>query len=289
MAFHAIKAGEGDTYVAGGVESVSQTAGKLTTPEDKNPRFTDTSRSDYLADAYIAMGLTAENVARQYSISRQRQDEFAVLSQNRAEKAIANGFFEREITPFTTGDGTVVARDDSPRAGTTLEGIASLKPAFLDDGTVTAGNSCPLNDGAAATVVMSADKAKALGLTPLARIVASAVSGVAPEIMGVGPIEAVKKVLAQAGMAIGDIDVVELNEAFAAQSVAVIRDAGLDPERTNPNGGAIALGHPVGATGAILTLKLLHELRRREAELGMVTMCIGGGQALAAVFQACED
>jgi acetyl-CoA C-acetyltransferase len=231
------------------------------------------------------MGLTAENVARQYSISRQRQDEYAVLSQNRAEKAIANGFFEREITPFTKGDGTVVARDDSPRAGTTLEGIASLKPAFLDDGTVTAGNSCPLNDGAAATVVMSADKAKALGITPLARIVASSVSGLAPEIMGVGPIEAVRKVLAQAGMAIGDIDVVELNEAFAAQVVPCKEEWGIDDEKLNPFGGAIALGHPFGMTGARIMTTLLNDLQTLDKTFGLETMCVGGGQGMAMIIE----
>ena len=286
MAFHAIKAGEGDVYVAGGVESVSTTAGKLTTPEDKNPRFVDTSRPDFLADAYIAMGLTAENVARQFSISRQRQDEFAVLSQNRAEKAIANGFFEREITPYTKEDGTVVARDDSPRAGTTLEGIAGLKPAFLDDGTVTAGNACPLNDGAAATIVMSEDRARALGVTPLARIVASSVSGVAPEIMGVGPIEAVRKVLAQAGMAIGDIDVVELNEAFAAQVLPVCDAVGIDIDgQLNPHGGAIALGHPFGMTGARIMTTLLNDLQTLDKTIGLETMCVGGGQGMAMIVE----
>jgi acetyl-CoA C-acetyltransferase len=286
MAFHAIKAGEGDTFVAGGVESVSTTATKLTTPEDKNPRFVDTTRADYLNDAYIAMGLTAENVARQYSVSRPRQDEYAVLSQNRAEKAIANGFFEREITPYTKADGMVVGRDDSPRAGTTLEGIAALKPAFLDDGTVTAGNSCPLNDGAAATVVMAEDKARALGLTPLARIVASSVSGLAPEIMGVGPIEAVRRVLAQAGMAIGDIDVVELNEAFAAQVLPVCDNTGIDVERQlNPHGGGIALGHPFGMTGARIMTTLLNDLQTLDKTFGLETMCVGGGQGMAMIVE----
>jgi acetyl-CoA C-acetyltransferase len=286
MAFHAIKAGEGDCYVAGGVESVSTTATKLTTPDDKNPRFVDTTRPDYLNDAYIAMGLTAENVARQYSISRQRQDEYAVLSQNRCEKAIANGFFEREITPYTKEDGTVVSRDDSPRAGTTLEGIAGLKPAFLEDGTVTAGNACPLNDGAAATIVMSEDRARALGITPLARIRASAVTGVAPEIMGVGPIEAVRAVLAQAGMSIGDIDVVELNEAFAAQVLPVCDQTGIDIERQlNPHGGAIALGHPFGMTGARIMTTLLNDLQTLDRTIGLETMCVGGGQGMAMIVE----
>src|SRR5581483_4340722 len=213
MAFHAIKTGEADTYVAGGVESVSRTGGKGGSRDDLNPRFVDESRSDFVNHMYIPMGMTAENVAEKYDVPRERMDEFAKLSQDRAVEAQKNGFFEREITPVTLPDGTTVAQDDCPRANTTLEALAGLKPAFKEDGKVTAGNACPLNDGASAVLVMSEDKARSLGLKPLARIIGSAISGLAPEIMGVGPIEAVGKLLKQQGMSIKDIDVVELNEA----------------------------------------------------------------------------
>jgi acetyl-CoA C-acetyltransferase len=286
MAFHAIKAGEGDVYVAGGMESVSTSLNRAGEPSDRNPRFVDAERSDYINDAYIAMGLTAENVADKYGVSRQRQDEFAVLSQNRAEAAQANGFWEREITPYTLADGTVVAKDDCPRAGTTIEGISGLKPAFRPDGTVTAGNACPLNDGAAATIVMSAERAAALGIKPLARILASSVSGLAPEIMGVGPIEAVRKVLAQAGMSIGDVDIVELNEAFAAQALPVCDELGIDiSSQLNPHGGAIAVGHPFGMTGARIMCTLLNDLQTLDKTIGLETMCVGGGQGMAMIVE----
>uniref|UniRef100_UPI000A325E9E acetyl-CoA C-acyltransferase n=1 Tax=Cellulosimicrobium sp. KWT-B TaxID=1981152 RepID=UPI000A325E9E len=226
-AFHAIKAGEGEIFIAGGVEGVSRTAGRGFEAGDANPRFTDESRADFVNHVYMAMGLTAENVAEQFDVSRQRMDEFAKLSQDRAVEAQKNGFFEREITPVELPNGTVVSQDDCPRPNTTLEKLAALEPAFKPDGRVTAGNACPLNDGAAAVLIMSEDRARSLGVIPLARIVASAVSGLAPEIMGVGPIEAVRKVLVHAGMTIGDIDVVELNEAFAAQVLPVCEELGI--------------------------------------------------------------
>jgi acetyl-CoA C-acetyltransferase len=286
MAFHAIKAGEGDTYVAGGIESVSRTSGKGMSSEDLNPRFLDKKRDDFINQMYIPMGMTAENVAAKYGVSRERMDEFAALSQNRAVEAQKNGFFEREITPITKPDGTVVAQDDGPRPNTTVEALSQLKPAFKPDGKVTAGNACPLNDGAAAVLVMSEEKANALGLTPLARIVASAVSGLAPEIMGVGPIEAVKKVLAQAGMTINDIDVVELNEAFAAQVIPVCDELGISIEdQLNPHGGAIALGHPFGMTGARIMTTLINDLQTLDKRIGLETMCVGGGQGMAMIVE----
>jgi acetyl-CoA C-acetyltransferase len=285
MAFHAIKAGEGDTYVAAGVESVSRTGGRGFQKEDLNPRFVP-GNDDFINAVYIPMGMTAENVADQFGITRERQDEFAKLSQDRAVEAQKNGFFEREITPYTLPNGNVVSQDDGPRPGTTIEKLASLKPAFKEDGSVTAGNACPLNDGAAAVVVMSDEKAKALGLQPIARIVASSVSGLAPEIMGVGPIEAVKKVLAQAGMSIGDIDVVELNEAFASQVLAVCDEVGISVEdQLNPHGGAIALGHPFGQTGARIMTTLLNDLQTLDKTYGLETMCVGGGQGMAMIVE----
>jgi acetyl-CoA C-acetyltransferase len=286
MAFHAIKAGEGDIYVAGGVESVSRTGGKGFDKEDMNPRFTDESRSDFVNHMYIPMGFTAENVAEKYGVSRERMDEFAALSQNRAVEAQKNGFFEREITPVELPDGTVVTQDDGPRPGTTVEKLAQLQPAFKPDGKVTAGNACPLNDGAAAVLVMSEDKARSLGLTPLARIKASAVSGLAPEIMGVGPIEAVRKVLAASGMSIDDIDVVELNEAFAAQVLPVCDELGIDIQtQLNPHGGAIALGHPFGMTGARIMTTLINDLQTLDKTFGLETMCVGGGQGMAMIIE----
>jgi acetyl-CoA C-acetyltransferase len=286
MAFHAIKAGEGDTYVAGGVESVSRTGGKGISLEDLNPRFLDPSRPDYLNEMYIAMGMTAENVAEKFDVSRERMDEYALISQNRAVEAQKNGFFEREITPYPLPDGTFVTQDDGPRPDTTLEKLASLKPAFKPDGKVTAGNACPLNDGAAAVLVMSDERARELGLKPLARILASAVSGLAPEIMGVGPIEAVGKVLAQAGMSISDIDVVELNEAFAAQVLPVVGELGISIEdQLNPHGGAIALGHPFGQTGARIMTTLINDLQTLDRTYGLETMCVGGGQGMAMIIE----
>jgi acetyl-CoA C-acetyltransferase len=286
VAFHAIKAGEGDTYVAGGAESVSRTSAKGFDIEDLNPRFLDKARPDYINEMYIAMGMTAENVADQYGVSRERMDEFAALSQNRAVEAQKNGFFDREIEPVELPDGTVVDKDDGPRPGTTVEALSQLKPAFKEGGRVTAGNACPLNDGAAAVLVMEEDKARSLGLTPLARIKASAVSGLAPEIMGVGPIEACKKVLAQAGMTIRDIDIVELNEAFAAQVLPVCDEVGISIEdQLNPHGGAIALGHPFGQTGARIMTTLINDLQTLDKTWGLETMCVGGGQGMAMIVE----
>jgi acetyl-CoA C-acetyltransferase len=286
MAFHAIKSGEGDTYIAAGIESVSRTGGKGFDKEDMNPRFVDRKRDDYISAMYIPMGMTAENVAAQFKVSRERMDEFAALSQQRAVAAQENGFFDREIIPITKPDGTVVSKDDGPRAGTTVEKLAALKPAFKEDGVVTAGNACPLNDGAAAVVVMSEEKANSLGLKPLARIVASSVSGLAPEIMGVGPIEACKRVLEQAKMSIGDIDVVELNEAFAAQVLPVCDEVGINIEnQLNPHGGAIALGHPFGMTGARIMTTLINDLQTLDKTFGLETMCVGGGQGMAMIIE----
>ena len=286
MAFHAIKVGEGDTYVAGGVESVSRTGGKGGSREDLNPRFMDESRDDFINHVYIPMGMTAENVAEKYDVPRARMDEFAKLSQDRAVEAQKNGFFEREITPITLPDGTVVSQDDCPRANTQLDKLAELKPAFKEGGRVTAGNACPLNDGAAAVLVMDEDKARSLGLKPLARIKASAVSGLAPEIMGVGPIEAVGKVLARTGMSIKDIDVVELNEAFAAQVLPVCDTLGISIEdQLNPHGGAIALGHPFGMTGARIMTTLINDLQTLDKTIGLETMCVGGGQGMAMIIE----
>ena len=286
IAFHAIKAGEGTTYVAGGAESVSRTSGKGFDVEDLNPRFLDKTRPDYVNEMYIAMGMTAENVAEKYGVSRERMDEFAALSQNRAVDAQKNGFFEREIVPVELPDGTIVDTDDGPRPGTTVEKLAQLQPAFKEGGKVTAGNACPLNDGAAAVLVMDEDRARSLGLTPLARIKASAVSGLAPEIMGVGPIEACKKVLAQAGMTIKDIDVVELNEAFAAQVLPVCDEVGISiDDQLNPHGGAIALGHPFGQTGARIMTTLINDLQTLDKTWGLETMCVGGGQGMAMVIE----
>jgi acetyl-CoA C-acetyltransferase len=286
MAFHAIKVGEGDTYVAGGIESVSRTGGKGFDREDMNTRFTDESRDDFINHMYIPMGITAENVAEKYNVSREQMDEFAALSQNRAVDAQKNGFFEREITPVELPDGTVVSQDDGPRPGTTVEKLATLQPAFKPDGKVTAGNACPLNDGAAAVLVMSEDKARSLGLKPLARIIASSVSGLAPEIMGVGPIEAVRKLLAQTGMKITDVDVVELNEAFAAQVLPVCNELGIDVQtQLNPHGGAIALGHPFGMTGARIMTTLINDLQTLDKSIGLETMCVGGGQGMAMLIE----
>jgi acetyl-CoA C-acetyltransferase len=285
MAFHAIKTGEGDTYVAAGVESLSRTGGRGFTRDDMNPRFVK-GNEGFINEVYIPMGMTAENVAAKYGVGRERMDEFAKLSQDRAVAAQENGVFEREISPYPLPNGDVVSKDDGPRAGTTLEKLASLKPAFKEDGVVTAGNACPLNDGAAAVLVMEEEKAKSLGLEPLARIVGSAVSGLAPEIMGVGPIEAVSKLLKQTGMSIGDVDVVELNEAFAAQVLPVCDELGIDIEsQLNPHGGAIALGHPFGQTGARIMTTLLNDLQTLDKTIGLETMCVGGGQGMAMLVE----
>ena len=305
MAFHAIKAGEGDVYISAGVECVSRLAkgSSDSVPDTRNPLFADAQartgraqagqagpwhdpREDgLLPDIFIAMGETAENVAGLRGITRAEQDEFAVRSQNLAEKAIADGFWPREITPVTRPDGTVVAADDGPRPGTTLEKVAALKPVFRPDGTVTAGNCCPLNDGAAAVVVMSDVKAAELGLTPLARIVSSGLTALSPEIMGLGPVEASRQALTRAGMAIEDIDLVEINEAFAAQVIPSYRDLGIDIAKLNVNGGAIAVGHPFGMTGARITTTLLNSLQFHDATLGLETMCVGGGQGMAMIFE----
>ncbi|HYI45200.1 MAG TPA: acetyl-CoA C-acyltransferase [Actinomycetota bacterium] len=285
MAFHAIKAGEGDVFVACGVESISQVDGYPKDMDELHPKlFGDDAE---IANVYIPMGMTAENVAEKYDVSRDDMDRFAQQSQERAVAAQESGFFARELTPYSKEDGTIVEKDDGPRASSTYEKLQSLTPAFKEDGKVTAGNSCPLNDGAAAVLVMSQERADQLGITPLARIVASSVSGIAPEIMGVGPIEAVGKVLKQAGMAIDDIETMELNEAFAAQVIAVCREVGVDPfsDKLNPNGGAIALGHPYGMTGARIMNTLLNGLQTRDQTIGLETMCVGGGQGMAMIIE----
>jgi acetyl-CoA C-acetyltransferase len=305
MAFHAIKAGEGDAFISAGVETVSRFAsGNADSwPDTRNPLFneareradaakeagatawTDPRDRGELPDVYIAMGETAENVALHTGISREDQDRWGVRSQNRAEEAINSGFFAREISPVTLPDGTVVSTDDGPRAGTVYEKISALNPVFRPDGTVTAGNACPLNDGAAAVVIMSDTKAKALGLTPLARIVSTGVSGLSPEIMGLGPIEAVKKALGYAKMSISDIDLFEINEAFAVQVLGSARALGIDEDKLNVSGGAIALGHPFGMTGARITATLLNNLATHDKTFGIETMCVGGGQGMAMVVE----
>jgi acetyl-CoA C-acetyltransferase len=304
MAFHAIKAGEGDVFVSAGVECVSRVARSNSdaSPGTTNPVFADAQarteaaaqggvewhdpRADgALPDVYMAMGQTAENLAQLKGVTREEMDEFGVRSQNLAEKAIANGFWQREITPVTTPDGTVVAKDDGPRPGVTMEGVAALKPVFRPDGRVTAGNCCPLNDGAAAVVVMSDTRARELGIEPLARIVSTGVSALSPEIMGLGPVESSKRALARAGLSIDDIDLVEINEAFAAQVIPSYRDLGIDIDKLNVNGGAIAVGHPFGMSGARITGTLLNSLQWHDKTLGLETMCVGGGQGMAMVFE----
>ncbi|HEX5620093.1 MAG TPA: acetyl-CoA C-acyltransferase [Solirubrobacteraceae bacterium] len=281
MAFHAIKAGEGDQYIAAGVEAVSRFPQHA--PFDPHPQLAGGDGAPY--NVYIPMGLTAENVARRCNVSREAQDEWAVVSQSRAVEARDSGHFDAEIVAVTTPDGEVV-RDDGPRPGTTMEKLAELKPAFdPENGTVTAGNSCPLNDGAAAVLVMSEEKAKSLGLEPKARILASSVAAIRPEIMGLGPIPAVKAVLEQAGMKIDDIDIVELNEAFAAQVVPTRDELGIDPEKLNPFGGAIALGHPFGMTGARIMTTLLNGLKTTGGTYGLETMCVAGGMGQAMVVE----
>jgi acetyl-CoA C-acetyltransferase len=286
MAFHAIKAGEGDAFIACGVESISQVDGYPKDMEELHPKlFGDDAE---IANVYIPMGMTAENVAEKYDVSREDMDLFAQRSQERAVRSQNDGFFKREITPYRKDDGTVVTQDDGPRPSSTLEKLQTLQPAFKPDGRVTAGNSCPLNDGAAAVLVMSEERAQQLGVKPLARIIASSVSGVAPEIMGVGPIEAIRKVLKQAGMSIDDVDRVELNEAFAAQVIPVCREVGIDPfgDKLNVHGGAIALGHPYGMTGARIMCTLLNGLHSDDdATIGLETMCVGGGQGMAMIVE----
>ena len=305
MAMHAIKAGEGEVFISAGVETVSrQVKGSSDSlPDTMNPLFGDAGartataaaggadgwhdpRDDgVLPDAYIAMGQTAENVASIRGISRAEQDEFAVRSQNLAEQAIKNGFFAREITPVELPDGTIVDRDDGPRPGVTLDAVSALKPVFRPDGTVTAANCCPLNDGAAAVVVMSDRKARDLGITPLARIAATGVSALSPEIMGLGPVEATTQAMRRVGMTISDIDLVEINEAFAAQVIPSYRELGIDIDRLNVHGGAIALGHPFGMTGARITATLLNGLVATNKTVGLETMCVGGGQGMAMIIE----
>ena len=285
MAFHVIKQGEGDTYVAAGAESVTRTYGKALDSEDLNPRFTDPERDDFINNVYIPMGNTAENVAERHGITRERMDEFAKRSQDRAVESQKNGFFDWEITPIEVPDGRTILADDGPRPNTTLEKLATLPPVFQPDGKVTAGNSCPLNDGAAAVLVMSEQRADELELEPLARIVASSVVGVEPEYMGMGPVGAVREVLDRAGMALEDIDVIELNEAFAAQVLACADELGIDIDKLNPHGGAIALGHPFGMTGARIMGTLLNDLKTLDATFGLETMCVGGGQGMAMIVE----
>ncbi len=304
MAMHAIKAGEGDVFISAGVEMVSRyvKGSSDSLPDTMNPLFADAAKATEdlaasegewvdprqngnLPDVYIAMGQTAENVAQLKGVSRQEQDEYGARSQNLAEKAIANGFWDREIVPITLPDGSVVSKDDGPRAGVTAEGMSALKPVFRPNGTVTAGNACPLNDGAAAVVIMSDTKARELGITPLARVVSTGVSGLSPEIMGLGPIEASKRALKLAGMSINDIDLVEINEAFAAQVIPSYRELGIDLDKLNVHGGAIAVGHPFGMTGARITGTLLNGLTTLDKTFGLETMCVGGGQGMAMVLE----
>ena len=306
MAFHAIKAGEGDVFISAGVETVSRfvkgNSDSVPGQETHNPHFADAMQrtqtyaaggqtwhdpreDEAIPDLYMAMGQTAENLAQLRDVTREDQDEFGVRSQNLAEKALVNGFWQRDITPVTLSDGTVIDTDDGPRPGTTLEKVSTLPPVFRPDGTVTAGNCCPLNDGAAALVVMSATKAAELGLSPLARIVATGVTALSPEIMGLGPVEASRQALGRAGMTIDDIDLVEINEAFAAQVIPSYRDLGVDIDRLNINGGAIAVGHPFGMTGARIASTLINSLQFHDKQLGLETMCVGGGQGMAMVLE----
>jgi acetyl-CoA C-acetyltransferase len=301
MAAHAIKAAEGDCFIAAGVEMVSRYGnGSSDGGNTANPVFADAQARSAeralggagpwappqgLPDIYIAMGQTAENVAELEGVTRDEMDEFGYRSQMNATAALERGFFERDITPVTLADGTVVSSDDGPRPQTTLEGLQQLKPVFRPDGRITAGNACPLNDGAAAVLVMSDTKAKQLGLSPLARIVSSGVTGLNPEVMGLGPIEASRMALARAGMTIDDVDLVEINEAFAAQVIPSAKHLGIDPDKLNVNGGAIALGHPFGQTGARIMTTLIHGLQDADKTVGLETMCVGGGQGMAMIVE----
>lgn len=296
MAAQNIMLGLGDVFVAGGIESMSRIPMGGFNPS-YNPRLM-TRREDstysspyppceleYGRFSYIPMGMTAENLAREYQISREEQDAFALRSHQRALAAIDQGIFKREIAPVTLPNGNIMDTDEGPRRDTSLERLASLEPAFIKGGTVTAGNSSPLNDGAAAVVLMSAEKARELGITPLARVITMAVSGVRPDVMGIGPVPAVKKVLNRAHLQLSDVDIIELNEAFAAQSLAVVRELGIDQEKLNPHGGAIALGHPLGCSGARLIATLVNDLQTRDKTLGLATLCVGGGQGLATLIE----
>ena len=304
MAMHAIRAGEGDVFVSAGVETVSRfTRGNSDTwPGTHNPIFAeaeersveaaqggttwhDPREDGLLPNIYLPMGQTAENLAQLKGITREDMDHFGVRSQNLAEQAIAAGFWAREITPVTTPSGEVVSADDGPRPGVTYDAVSQLKPVFRPDGRITAANCCPLNDGAAALVVMSDRKAAELGITPLARIIATAVSALSPEIMGLGPVEASRRVLARAGMSIDDVDLVEINEAFAAQVIPSYRELGIDLDRLNVNGGAIAVGHPFGMTGARIATTLINSLQWHDKQIGLETMCVGGGQGMAMLLE----
>lgn len=304
MAFHAIRAGEGDAFISAGVETVSRFGSGAADgmPNTENPVFRsaaqrtaeraagggewiDPRESGELPDAYMQMGQTAENVAQSQGITRAEQDEFAARSQNLTEKALAEGFWQREITPVVVADGSTVHADDGPRPGTTIEGLSALQPVFRPDGSVTAGNSCPLNDGAAAVVIVSGQRASELGLQPLARVVSTGVSALSPEIMGLGPVEATQRALSRAGLSISDIDLFEINEAFAAQVIPSARHLGIDLEKLNVNGGAIAVGHPFGMTGARITTTLINSLQFHDKQFGLETMCVGGGQGMAMVLE----
>jgi acetyl-CoA C-acetyltransferase len=300
MAAHAIKSGEGDVFIAAGVETVSRYSNGAADTGPHNQQFADAEARTAdrslgggeswqppagLPDIYVAMGQTAENVAEFENVSRDEMDQFAALSQQRATASLERGFWEREITPITTPDGTVVAKDDGIRPGTTVEGLANLKPVFRPDGKVTAGNACPLNDGAAAVIVMSDTRAAELGITPLARVVASGVTGLNPEIMGLGPVEACRQALGRAGMTIDDIDLVEINEAFAAQVVPSARHLDLSWDKLNVNGGAIAIGHPFGMTGARIMTTLINGLQDADKTIGLESMCVGGGQGMAMIVE----
>src|SRR4051794_26960406 len=305
MAFHAIKAGEGSAFVSAGVETVSRFVNGSADgwPNTHNEKFADAEQrtakraesgadewhdprdEELLPDLYIAMGQTAENLAVLKNVSREEMDRFGVRSQNLAEQALANGFWEKDITPVTLPDGTVVAKDDAPRAGVTYEAVSGLKPVFRPDGRITAGNCCPLNDGAAAVVITSDTKARELGITPLARIVSTGVTAVSPEIMGIGPVDASRQALARAGMTIDDIDLVEVNEAFAAQVIPSYQQLGIPLDKLNVNGGAIAIGHPFGMTGARITGTLLNGLDWHDKSIGLETMCVGGGQGMGMILE----
>ena len=305
MAAHAIRSGEGTAFISAGVEMVSRfvKGNSDSLPDSRNPLFSqaearsaalaaggqdswhDPREDDQIPDVYISMGETAENLARLKGVTRTEMDEFAARSQNNAEKAIANGFFDSEITPVPLPDGTVMTKDDGPRAGVTVAGMSGLKPVFRPDGLVTAGNACPLNDGAAAVIVMSDIRAAELGLTPLARIVSTAVTGLSPEIMGYGPVAATRLALARAGMTVGDIDLFEINEAFAAQVIPSYRALDIDLDKLNVHGGAIALGHPFGSTGARITGTLINGLQSLDKQWGVETMCVGGGMGMAMVLE----
>jgi acetyl-CoA C-acetyltransferase len=322
MAMHAIRAGEGDVFVVAGVETVSRSrrgtsdsppvaadadprdrsANPWTSPRfgaaqkrtreraaSNTPLWSDPRANGELPDVYIAMGQTAENVAQVDGVSRADQDTYAALSQQRAERAVEAGFWAREITPYERADGTVVADDDCPRPGTTLDGLTRLTPVFRADGTVTAGNACPLNDGAAAVVVMTAELAERLGISPLARVVSTGVTALSPEVMGLGPVDSTRQALAHAGMTIADVDQFEINEAFAAQVVASQRRLGIDVDKVNVNGGAIAVGHPFGMTGARIATTLINSLRWHDATIGVETMCVGGGQGMAMVLERLSE